>query len=199
MPAFTPIILNLCMIAGSIWGSKVADPPIMALGWAVLAGGILQLLFQFPQLAQLDLLALPRWGWGHPEVRRVVKLMVPTLIGSSVAQINLLFDTFIGCQARLRLCRAGCRPPTASSSCRWACSRSRSARWCCRRCAPPRQRGPAAFSRSLDWGLRATFLIIVPAMLGLMLLSLPLVSTLFQTGRFDAFAAKMTARCRCSA
>ena len=49
------------------------------------------------------------------------------------------------------------------------------------------------FSRALDWGLRATFLIIVPAMLGLMLLALPLVSTLFQTGRFDAFAAKMTA------
>ena len=193
LPAFTPIILNLCMIAGSIWGSKVADPPIMALGWAVLAGGILQLLFQFPQLAQLDLLALPRWGWGHPEVRRVVKLMVPTLIGSSVAQINLLFDTFIA--AKL-----------ASGSQSWLSTADRFLELPLGVFAialgtvvlPTLSRHHVnedrqAFSRSLDWGLRATFLIIVPAMLGLMLLSLPLVSTLFQTGRFDAFAAKMTA------
>ena len=59
-PAFTPIILNLCMIAGALWGSKFTDPPILAMGWAILAAGVLQLLFQLPQLAKLDLLALPR-------------------------------------------------------------------------------------------------------------------------------------------
>ena len=193
LPAFTPIILNLCMIAGSIWGSRLADPPIMALGWAVLAGGILQLLFQFPQLAQLDLLAPPRWGWRHPEVRRIVTLMVPTLVGSSVAQINLLFDTFIA--AKL-----------AAGSQSWLSTADRFLELPLGVFAialgtvvlPTLSRhhvneDRAAFSRSLDWGLRSTFLIIVPAMLGLMLLSLPLVSTLFQTGRFDAFDARMTA------
>jgi putative peptidoglycan lipid II flippase len=193
LPAFVPVILNLCMIAGSIWGSKLADPPVVALGWAVLAGGMLQLLFLFPQLARLDLLALPRWGWQHPDVRRIVALMGPTLIGSSVAQINLLFDTFIA--ARL-----------AAGSQSWLSTADRFLELPMGIFAialgtvvlPTLSRHHVsadrqAFSRSFDWGLRATFLIILPAMLGLMLLSLPLVSTLFQTGRFDAFAAQMTA------
>jgi putative peptidoglycan lipid II flippase len=193
LPAFTPIILNLCMIAGSVWSASLADPPIVALGWAVLLGGLLQLLFLFPSLAKLDLLALPQWGWRHAGVRRVMTLMVPTLLGSSVAQINLLFDTFIATKL-------------AAGSQSWLSTADRFLELPLGVFAialgtvvlPTLSRhhvneDRAAFSRSLDWGLRATFLIIVPAMLGLMLLSLPLVSTLFQTGKFDAFAAEMTA------
>ncbi|ODT91091.1 MAG: murein biosynthesis integral membrane protein MurJ, partial [Rhodanobacter sp. SCN 67-45] len=95
LPALTPVILNLCMIAGALWLSKKLQTPILAMGWAILAAGILQLLFQLPALRQLNLLTLPRWGWRHPEVRKIMRLMVPTLFGSSVAQINLLFDTVI--------------------------------------------------------------------------------------------------------
>ena len=51
----------------------------------------------------------------------------------------------------------------------------------------------AGFSRALDWGLRTTLLIAVPAMLGLMLLAKPLVATLFQHGRFSAFDTRMAA------
>jgi len=193
LPAFTPIILNLCMIAGSIWGSKIAHPPIMALGWAVLAGGILQLLFQFPQLARLDLMVLPKWGWTHPDVRRVMRLMVPTLIGSSVAQINLLFDTFLavrlapGSQSWLSTADRFLELPLGV----FAIALGTVVLPTLSRHHVNEDR--AGFSKSLDWGLRATFLIIMPAMLGLMLLSLPLVATMFQTGHFDAFAARMTA------
>ena len=69
LPALTPVILNLCMIAGALWLSKWLETPILALGWAILAAGILQLLFQLPALRGLDLLALPRWSWRHPDVR----------------------------------------------------------------------------------------------------------------------------------
>lgn len=99
MPALTPVILNLCMIAGALWlAPRLGGTPekqILALGWAVLAAGILQLLFQLPSLKGINLLTLPRWGWSHPGVRKVMTLMVPTLFGSSVAQINLLLDTVI--------------------------------------------------------------------------------------------------------
>lgn len=95
LPALTPVILNLCMIAGALWVSPRFDVPIMAMGWAVLAAGVLQLLFQLPALRGINLLVLPRWGWRHPDVRRVVTLMVPTLFGSSIAQVNLLLDTLI--------------------------------------------------------------------------------------------------------
>jgi putative peptidoglycan lipid II flippase len=181
------------MIAGALWGSKFTDPPILAMGWAILVAGILQLLFQFPQLAKLDLLVLPRWGWRHPDVRKVMRLMVPTLLGSSVAQVNLLFDTFIaamlvhGSQSWLStadrflefplgvfgIALGTVIPPTLS---RHHVNTDR-----------------VGFSKSLDWGLRTTLIIIVPAMLGLMLLALPLVSTIFQNGMFTADAARMTA------
>lgn len=127
IPALTPVILNLCMIAGALWLAPLMGMSILALGWAVLAAGALQLLFQLPALRGIDLLTLPRWGWSHPDVRRVLRLMVPTLFGSSVAQINLLLDTviasflFAGSQSWLSR-------PTASWSCRWACSAWRWAR-----------------------------------------------------------------------
>ena len=193
LPAFAPIILNLCMIAGTLWGSKFTDPPILAMGWAILAAGVLQLLFLMPALARLDLLALPRWGWRHPDVRKVMRLMVPTLLGSSVAQVNLLFDTFIaamlvhGSQSWLSTADRFLEFPLGvfgialgtvilPTLARHHVNTDR-----------------AGFSKSLDWGLRATLIIILPAMLGLMLLALPLVSTIFQYGKFTAEAARMTA------
>lgn len=95
MPALTPVILNLCMIGGALWLAPRMDVPILALGWSVLVAGMLQLLFQLPSLKGINLLTLPRWGWNHPGVRKVMTLMIPTLFGSSVAQINLLLDTVI--------------------------------------------------------------------------------------------------------
>lgn len=192
-PAFTPIILNLCMIAGALWGSRYTDPPIMAMGWAILVAGVLQLLFQFPLLAKLDLLTLPRWGWNHPDIRRIMRLMVPTLLGSSVAQANLLFDTFIaallvhGSQSWLSGADRFLELPLGVFGIALGTV-----------VLPNLSRhhvkgDRAAFSRAFDWGLRLTLIIILPAMLGLMLLSLPLVTTVFQYGRFDAFAARMTA------
>jgi putative peptidoglycan lipid II flippase len=196
-PAFTPIILNLCMIAGALWGSELAESfgelPIMAMGWAILAAGILQLLFQLPQLAQLDLLAWPRWGWNHPDIRKVMRLMVPTLLGSSVAQVNLLFDTFIaamlvhGSQSWLSTADRFLEFPLGVFGIALGTV-----------ILPTLSRhhvntDRAGFSKSLDWGLRTTLVIILPAMLGLMLLSLPLVSTIFQYGKFTAEAARMTA------
>ncbi len=63
LPALTPVILNLCMIAGALWLAPHLGTPIMALGWAIFVAGILQLLVQLPALRALDLLAMPRWGW----------------------------------------------------------------------------------------------------------------------------------------
>src|SRR5690606_22839121 len=56
MPALTPVILNLCMIAGALWLAPRLQVPILALGWAVLVAGVLQLLFQLPSLKGINLL-----------------------------------------------------------------------------------------------------------------------------------------------
>ena len=191
LPALTPVILNLCMIGGALWLSRHLNPPIMAMGWAILLAGILQLLFQLPSLRGLDLLTMPRWGWSHPDVRRILKLMVPTLFGSSIAQINLLLDTVIaaylmtGSQSWLSQADRFLELPLGlfgvalgtvilPSLSRHHVTTDRD-----------------GFSKALDWGLRTTLLIAVPAMFALMLLARPLVATLFQHGQFTPFDTRM--------
>ena len=191
LPALTPVILNLCMIGGALVLSRHMRTPIMAMGWAILLAGILQLLFQLPALRELNLLTLPRWGWNHPDVRRIMHLMVPTLFGSSVAQINLLFDTVIasylvlGSQTWLSQADRFLELPLGvfgvalgtvilPSLARHFVATDRD-----------------GFSRALDWGLRLATLIALPAMFGLMLLAKPLVATIFQHGRWLAHDTDM--------
>jgi len=192
LPALTPVILNICMIAGALWLAPRLHTPIMAMGWAVLAAGILQLLFLLPALRKLDLLALPSWGWHHPQMRRIMQLMVPTLFGSSVAQLNLLLDTVVisylvtGSQTwlwqstRFLELPLGVFGVALGTVILPALSRHHVTT------------DRAGFSSSLDWGLRISLLISVPAMLALLLLAEPLVATLFLNGHFNAFDVHMT-------
>ncbi len=191
LPALTPVIMNLCMIAAALWWSKAFDVPIMALGWAILAAGILQLLVQLPALAKIGLLAWPRWGWRHADVRRILTLMVPTLFGSSVAQVNLLLDTLIasflitGSQTwltqtdRLLEFPLGIFGVALGTVILPSLSRHH--------VATDRE----GFAKALDWGLRTALLISVPAMLALVLLAKPLLATLLQHGRFGAHDVEM--------
>lgn len=191
LPAITPVILNLCMIAGALFLAPHLNIPIMALGWSIFAAGILQLLLQFPALKTIGLLGLPRWGWSQPNVQRILKLMVPTLFGSSVAQINLLFDTLIASFL-------------ISGSQTWLAQTDRLLEFPLgvfgvalgTVILPNLSRhhittDHAAFSKSLDWGLRTALLISVPAMIGLVLLAKPMLATLFQHGRFTAHDVEM--------
>ena len=193
LPALTPVILNLCMIAGALWLAPRMTVPITALAWSIFAAGVLQLLFQFPTLRRLDLLSLPRWGWAHPDVRRILRLMIPTLFGSSIAQVNLLLDTLIasllitGSQTWLQQTDRLLELPLGVFGVALGTvilpSLSR------HHVTTDRE----GFSRALDWGLRTALLISLPAMLGLVLLAGPIVSTLFQHGRFTAHDVDMTA------
>ncbi|SFK23048.1 murein biosynthesis integral membrane protein MurJ [Rhodanobacter glycinis] len=192
LPAMTPVILNVCMIFGALWLAPRLQVPIMALGWAVLVAGVLQLLFLLPALRGLDLLSLPRWGWRHPQVRRIMKLMVPTLFGASVGQINLLLDTVLitllvtGSQTwvyqstRFLELPLGVFGVALGTVILPALSRHHVGT------------DRAGFSRALDWGVRTTLLIAVPAMFALLLLAEPLVSTFFQNGQYTVFDTHMT-------
>lgn len=191
LPALAPVLMNLCMIAAALWWRRWFDVPIMALGWAILIAGVLQLLMLLPAIARLDLLAWPRWGWNHPDVRRILRLMVPTLFGSSVAQVNLLLDTLIasflitGSQTwltqtdRLLEFPLGIFGVALGTVILPSLSRHH--------VATDRQ----GFSKALDWGLRTALLISVPAMLGLVLLAKPILATLLQHGRFTAHDVDM--------
>jgi putative peptidoglycan lipid II flippase len=191
LPALTPVILNLCMIGSAFWLAPKMAIPITSLAWAVLAAGVLQVLFQLPALRKLDLLTLPRWGWSHPDVRRILRLMIPTLFGSSVAQVNLLLDTLIasflivgsqtwlGYSDRLLEFPLGMFGVALGTVILPSLSRHHV------------NTDRAGFSRALDWGLRTTLLISIPATIGLVFLAKPIVATLFLHGKFTAHDVDM--------
>ena len=93
--AFAPVWLNVVLIGMALLVAPSLDEPMIALSWGVLIAGFVQLLFLLPALARIRLLPRPRWGWRDPGVRRILSLMVPGVIGSSVSQINLLLDTLL--------------------------------------------------------------------------------------------------------
>src|SRR5690606_24484668 len=93
VPAFVPVLLNVSMIVFALWLAPYFDPPIMAMGWAVLVGGLLQLAFQLPALARIGMLVLPRLNLRDSGVWRVLRQMGPAILGVSVAQISLIINT----------------------------------------------------------------------------------------------------------
>lgn len=193
VPAFTPVILNVVLIAAAVWLSPQLEEPVMALAYAVLAAGICQLLFQLPFLARLGVLGVPRWRPGHAGVRRAVTLMVPAIFGSSVAQINVLLGGIIASMLgvgsisylyfsdRLMefplglfgIALATVTLPYLSRL--WSSGAVRE------------------FGQTLDWSMKITALIAIPAAVGLIVLAEPLVTTLFFGGIFDAHDVRMTA------
>ncbi len=191
VPAFTPVWLNLCMIAAAWWAAPLFNPPILALAWGVFFAGVVQLGFQLPFLARLGLLARPRWGWHDPDVKRILKLMLPAIFGSSVAQINLLLDTIIASFL-------------VSGSVTWLYYSDRLVEFplgvfgvalgtvilpsLSQRHA---EADPEAFSRTLDWALRWVVLVGTAATVGLVIISGPLLAALFEHGEFGAHDVRM--------
>ncbi len=192
VPAITPALLNVCFIAGAALFAGHFEPPVLVLAWAVFAGGALQLAFQLPFLLKLGL--LPRWriDFSHPGLRRVLRLMVPAAFGVSVSQISLLlnqiFASFLPTGSvswlyyadRLMELPAGVLGVALGTILLPSLSKYHAAA------------NPAEYSRLLDWGLRLTVLLAVPAAAALAVLALPLVAMLFQYGRFGAEDAWMT-------
>lgn len=188
IPAVTPVILNICLIA-----SAFIDPDsVHVLAYAVFVAGILQFAFQLPLMARLKLLPWPRWGWGDSRVRRIISLMVPVMIGSSVAQISLLLDSalasFMGDGSvswlyyadRLMEFPLGIFSIAIGTVILPTLALQHA------------QKSRADFSATLDWGLRAMLVIGLPAALGLVLFAGPLVATLFGHGQFGAHDIEMT-------
>lgn len=193
VPAFTPVLLNLSMIGCAVWLSPRLDVPITALAWGVLLAGIIQLLFQLPFLYRLGLLPRPRWGWRHPGVQKIVTLMIPALFGSSVAQINLLFDTFIasflvtGSVAWLYYADRLLEFPLGVFGIALATvvlPNLSQAHY---------RTGDDSFNQTLHWAIQLALVIALPATIGLFVLAQPILATLFQYGAFAANDSLMSA------
>ena len=182
VPAFTPILLNISLIAAALIAAPMFEQPAFALAWGVLIAGILQFIFQIPFLLRIHMLPAPKVDWHHPGVRKILKLMGPAIFGVSVSQINLLLDTMLATFL-----------PTGSVS--WLYYSDRLSELplgvfgvaIATVILPNLSRHHAAsstqeYSETLDWALKMILLIAVPASAALVLLAEPILVTLFYYG-----------------
>jgi putative peptidoglycan lipid II flippase len=95
LPSITPVLLNISLITATIYSSHLSYTPIMSLAYGVLIAGIIQYFIQLPFLYKMKLLVLPRINFSFPGVNKVLKLMLPAIIGTAVVQINLIVDSIV--------------------------------------------------------------------------------------------------------
>lgn len=186
VPAFTPVILNLCLISAALWLSPMFEQPLMALAWGVAAAGVLQLLLQFPSLLKLQLFPRPRLKRRHQGVSKILRLMLPAVIGSSVMQINLILDTILASflafgsvtwlyySDRMLEFPLGILGIAIATVILPALSQHHA------------NESSERFNQTLDWALKLVMLIALPAGIGLLVLAGPVLATLFQHGDFTA-------------
>lgn len=182
--AFTPVFLNIAIIASALYLSPFFEVPEMALAVGVFIGGLVQFLFQLPFLARLGLLKRPRWGWNDEHVKRIRTLMLPAMFGVSVSQINLLLDTVIASflitgsvswlyyADRLIEFPLGLFGIGIATVILPALSREYT------------NDKPEQFAATMDWGVRFISFFGVAALAGLMMLAGPIITVLFYHGEF---------------
>ena len=192
VPALTPALLNLSFIGCSLWLVPLVDPPVLALAWAVLIGGVLQLAFQVPFLMRIKLMPRPRLRSRDNGAWRVIKQMGPAVFGVSIGQISLLINTIFASflvtgsvswlyyADRLMEFPSGLLGVALGTVLLPSLSRHYA------------DNSTEEYSRLLDWGLRLTVLLTLPAALALALLATPLITTLFYHGEFSANDVWMT-------
>jgi putative peptidoglycan lipid II flippase len=195
VPAFTPVLLNLSFIACAIWLAPRLEQPIVALAFAVVIGGVLQLVLQGAALLRTGIrlrFAGPVQAFRDPLVRQVARLMLPAVFAVSVAQISIIINTNIASHL-------------ATGSVTWLAFADRLMEF------PTALLGIALgtvllpylsaafaekrhedYSKLLDWGLRLTFLLALPAAVGLGFLAEGIVAVLFQGREFTAFDVRQT-------
>jgi putative peptidoglycan lipid II flippase len=192
VPAFTPVLLNLVLIGFAALVAPRLERPGVGLAAGVFVAGLVQLAFQAPFLHRLRLLPRPRWAWRDPAVRRVLALMLPVVLGSSVAQINLLVDTLIASflpagsiswlyySDRLMEFPLGVIGIALGTVILPSLSEHHA------------RASPDAFAATLDWALRLVVVVALPAALGLAMLARPLLATIFFGGEFTPADVSMT-------
>lgn len=192
VPAFTPVWLNVAFITAALLIAPYFDNSIHVLAWAVFAGGILQLLFQIPSLYKLGLMPKFSLNMQDEGVWRILKLMGPAIFGVSIAQISLLINTVFasllitGSVSWLYYADRLMEFPTGLLGVALGTillpSLSKSVA----------DQADGEYSQLLDWGLRLTFMLAIPAAVALAVLSTPLITSLFFYGKFDAHDVEMT-------
>jgi putative peptidoglycan lipid II flippase len=191
VPAITQVLMNLVMIAFALWIAPHTQRPGVTLAGGVFVSGIVQVAFQLPAVIRLKLFRRPRWRPAAEGVRRVGKLMLPGIVGSSMSQVSLLLDTQIasflvtGSIAWLYLADRIMEFPLGVFSIALATvilpglSKHHA------------EESPGEFTATLDWALRLVILLVSPASVAMLVFAGPMTATIFGYGAFTPHNVRM--------
>ena len=195
-PALAPVFLNIAML-GALWTASIffvsQDEKVMVLSCGVLLGGGLQLILQFPFLHRCGIAFRWRGPFFHPGLKKVGRLLLPTIFGSSVYQINILVGTFLASQLpqgsisylyyadRLVQFPLGVFAVALGTAVLPALSRQAAVK------------DYSGLKQTFSEALNLIFFISIPSMVGLIILRQPIVSLLFERGAFDPKTSQLTA------
>jgi putative peptidoglycan lipid II flippase len=195
-PALAPMFLNIAMIAAILLASffsPLKDVQVTALAVGVLVGGGLQLGLQLPLLKGSGI-GFGRQGiFFHPGLKKVGRLILPTLFGSAVYQINILVGTLLASKLpegsisylyyadRLVQFPLGIFAVTVGTVVLPTLSRQAAGR------------DYSGLKRTFNESLRLILFIMLPSTAGLIALREPIVAFLFQRGAFNAVTSQLTA------
>ena len=192
VPAITPAVLNLSFIGFALWAAPYFNPPVKALAWAVFCGGVLQLAMQVPFLLRLKMLPRFKVKFKDEGVARVMRQMGPAVFGVSIGQVSLLINTIFASflvsgsvswlyyADRLMEFPTGLLGVALGTILLPSLAKHYS------------EQSSAEYSKLLDWGLRLTLMLALPAAAALAVLAVPLIATLFHYGQFSEHDVFMT-------
>ena len=192
-PALAPVLLNLSIIGSAFFISPYLDNPVTGLAIGVLIGGFLQLGLQVPFLIKKGFFFWEKAKIYHPGLKNIGLLMLPTIFGAAVYQINILVGTLLasllaeGSVSYLYYADRLVQFPLGIFAIATATavlpSLSRQAA----------QNDIAAVRDTFSYAMRMIFFITIPSMVGLIVLREPIVALLFKRGAFDAETTRLTA------
>ncbi|HET9925359.1 MAG TPA: murein biosynthesis integral membrane protein MurJ [Methylomirabilota bacterium] len=192
--ALGPALLNVAMIGAVLGLAGRLTPPVMALAVGVLVGGLGQLLVQLPELRRLGVPLTPSWEWRHPAVAQIAHRLWPAVFALAAVQVTVVVNTLLasllpaGTVSYLYYADRVMEFPLGIFGIALATAALPSMS------AQAARRDFAALRATLEWALRMSAFVAVPATVGLVILGGPIVRVLFQRGEFSASDAALTAQ-----
>lgn len=193
VPALAPVVLNISIITSALFIAPGFEIPLLAVAAAVSAGGALQIVIQVPDLIKKGFLVWPVFSFAHQGLRKILRLLLPAILGMGVAQINIFISTIFvsflagGAATYLYYAMRFVHLPIGIFGVAMATA------------VLPSLSGhvakgdTVALRDTFSFSLRLLFFITLPAMAGLIALAEPMISVLLQRGEFSAAATSETA------
>ncbi len=199
VPAMSSTFFNLGsvgfgLLAGFLLGPYLHIDKITGMAIGIVLGGALQLLYQLPSLRALGFRYRPALDWSHTELRQIVHLMGPAIIGSAAVQINVMVNTnfasripmngpvsWLGYAFRFMQFPLGLFGVAIASATLPSISRSAAVG------------NMDEYRRTLSRSLGMVFLLTLPSSIGLALLGKSMIGAIYEGGRFTVYDTGQTA------